>query len=258
MSKATHYGTCQICGAEQKLPSGRLSKHGYTVDFGFFNGVCNGAHGQPFEKSTDLIEKTVARVKTHRENLIAEIEELKNTTAFVWVNVYYRGTASRLSGYRWEKFERADILLETYNERFPDAYVIPQGLKDDEKASLKARGRNARGNHHLSQFSGDTLDEKIVIENASYIRVLEAQVKKSDDYIAWQEKRVAEWVEQDLAPIAPETDGPTMHLAAERFRRASALCVGSAMAAQRFNGYTTDDESKVTCKKCLKKIEGAA
>ena len=32
MAKATHIGTCQCCGSQQKLPSGVLSNHGYTEE----------------------------------------------------------------------------------------------------------------------------------------------------------------------------------------------------------------------------------
>ena len=40
--KATHDGECQLCGRMQKLPDGRLAKHGYTTRWGFFQGVCPG------------------------------------------------------------------------------------------------------------------------------------------------------------------------------------------------------------------------
>lgn len=42
-NKATHSGECQCCGRKQKLPKGRLSNHGYTVEWGFFSGTCFGA-----------------------------------------------------------------------------------------------------------------------------------------------------------------------------------------------------------------------
>lgn len=54
--KATHQGTCQVCGAAQKLPNDLLSLHGYTVEHSFFEGVCKGAKNLPFELNKDLIE----------------------------------------------------------------------------------------------------------------------------------------------------------------------------------------------------------
>lgn len=77
-TKATHNGTCQCCGNSQAV-NPFLAKHGYTVDFGFFNGVCMGADHAPLEESrvlcdsvceqltksgNDLLAKTVADVPT--------------------------------------------------------------------------------------------------------------------------------------------------------------------------------------------------
>jgi hypothetical protein len=45
---------------------GVLAKHGYTVDWGFFNGVCSGAHDKPLEHDhshTDAIIKVLREVE---------------------------------------------------------------------------------------------------------------------------------------------------------------------------------------------------
>lgn len=57
--KATHSGTCQCCGRVQKLPNGRLSNHGYTVDWGFFNGTCGGSKELPLEQDRTILDTTV-------------------------------------------------------------------------------------------------------------------------------------------------------------------------------------------------------
>lgn len=65
MSKAKTQtrGTCQCCGNNQAvLKTGRISKHGYTVDYGYFYGVCTGQHHLPLEQdrtATDQIIKDV-------------------------------------------------------------------------------------------------------------------------------------------------------------------------------------------------------
>jgi hypothetical protein len=59
MAKSTHIGTCQICGRSQKLPSGRIAQHGYTVQWGSYNGICNGTGQLPFEQSKDFLQKAV-------------------------------------------------------------------------------------------------------------------------------------------------------------------------------------------------------
>lgn len=68
--KATHRGTCQCCGREQKLPGGVLSKHGYTTEWGFFEGTCTGAGRLPLEKDRSWLDATV-------ENLRAEADVLE-------------------------------------------------------------------------------------------------------------------------------------------------------------------------------------
>jgi hypothetical protein len=56
MTTATHNGTCQACGRQHavNVKSGKLAKHGYTVDWGFFNGTCSGSDHLPLEKDTSL------------------------------------------------------------------------------------------------------------------------------------------------------------------------------------------------------------
>jgi len=61
--KATHKGTCQICGRLQKLPKGKLSKHGYRVQWGEFSGTCPGSEEQPFEESREVLGRFVERLK---------------------------------------------------------------------------------------------------------------------------------------------------------------------------------------------------
>jgi hypothetical protein len=57
MIKATHNGTCQVCGKLQALPEGKLSKHGYDVQFHYFRGVCPGAAFLPQEQDREQADK---------------------------------------------------------------------------------------------------------------------------------------------------------------------------------------------------------
>jgi hypothetical protein len=77
-NKATHIGTCQLCGCTQMLPSGRLAKHGYSVDYGYgFVGTCIGSGELPFEVSKDFIVKVVAdmqkQIDTHIPAVVPEL-----------------------------------------------------------------------------------------------------------------------------------------------------------------------------------------
>jgi hypothetical protein len=61
--KATHLGTCQLCGSFQKLPNGVLADHGYNINWGSFVGVCSGSRRAPFEQDKSYAEAQVVRAK---------------------------------------------------------------------------------------------------------------------------------------------------------------------------------------------------
>lgn len=65
--KHTHRGTCQVCGRPQAvmLRNNKIAKHGYSVDWGFFNGVCQGAENTPLEQDKS---QTLAIIKVLRED----------------------------------------------------------------------------------------------------------------------------------------------------------------------------------------------
>lgn len=88
MAKATHSGTCQCCGRQQavKLSTGKLAKHGYTKDLGFFNGTCYGADELPLEHDATILDRTA-------ENLTSEAQVHMTRTAddIVSLTVDYGG-----------------------------------------------------------------------------------------------------------------------------------------------------------------------
>ena len=63
MTKATHNGTCQVCGRTHAHRPNGLAQHGYTVDYGYFQGVCHGSQNAPIETSTEILDATVARLR---------------------------------------------------------------------------------------------------------------------------------------------------------------------------------------------------
>ena len=69
--KATHNGTCQACGRTQAVNTrhGLLAKHGYTVDWGYFNGVCYGADHLPMEHDDSVMLRTCSQLEEMALNL---------------------------------------------------------------------------------------------------------------------------------------------------------------------------------------------
>jgi hypothetical protein len=73
-NKATHYGTCQLCGSFQKLPGGVLADHGYNVSWGSFVGTCHGSRRAPFEQDKSYIEAELVR----GQRILAELVPVEN------------------------------------------------------------------------------------------------------------------------------------------------------------------------------------
>jgi hypothetical protein len=76
--KHTHRGTCQACGRAQAFTSDQIvAKHGYTVDWGFFHGVCQGADARPLEHQKTLSESIIKILRDQalrNDKLAADLE----------------------------------------------------------------------------------------------------------------------------------------------------------------------------------------
>lgn len=73
MSKATHNGTCQVCGRTHAVNNKTtdLAKHGYTVQFNYFRGTCKGSDNSPLEISKVLTLETIKDCLTQAKRLNA-------------------------------------------------------------------------------------------------------------------------------------------------------------------------------------------
>lgn len=73
-------GHCQICGALQAASAGTVAKHGYTVDHGYFNGVCHGHNYLPIEKDRNMSDKVCADILADITKLAARAGRLEAGT----------------------------------------------------------------------------------------------------------------------------------------------------------------------------------
>lgn len=71
---STHTGICQACGRRQAVhvKSGMIAKHGYTTEYGFFNGTCGGSDRLPLELDTKVNVATVAAMRKFADAQDAE------------------------------------------------------------------------------------------------------------------------------------------------------------------------------------------
>lgn len=193
MPKATHLGTCQICGRKQKVSNnksslGKLSKHGYTVEWGWFNGVCAGAVELPFEKSCDLVKDSITWSQERAKNLEAKIRAV-NAPDYtkIHVNLYIsrhelnQDLIRELYGIYgqkrvWREFEVSEVTFDRDT-------LITEGLRYQT-------GYNA-WNRPMQKVLNDV-----------WVKFLKRQVKEIKRYIVQQQERVDAWVEKELTPIS--------------------------------------------------------
>lgn len=70
-------GNCPCCGREQAvLASGRMSKHGYTVEHNWFNGVCDGERYAPMQVQREVTDAIVAQVRADVAAIEARVDDL--------------------------------------------------------------------------------------------------------------------------------------------------------------------------------------
>lgn len=81
--KIQYRGNCPCCGHLQAvLKNGKMAKHGYTVEDGWFNGVCPGSRYAPMQVERTVAEGVIKTVKQDVEVLLKEAAELENGVLF--------------------------------------------------------------------------------------------------------------------------------------------------------------------------------
>jgi hypothetical protein len=78
MNASTHTGICQACGRRQAvhINTGMIAKHGYTTEYGFFNGTCGGSDNLPLELDTAVNIWTVSAMRSFadKQDAAADVE----------------------------------------------------------------------------------------------------------------------------------------------------------------------------------------
>ena len=160
-------GNCQCCGREHAVVDGRMAKHGYTVESGWFKGVCAGKHFAPIQVSREQTDTLIVSVRKQVLEMIAKADlvasgEIKPTTItrhphskkamefipFAEATVYeqrdairalewnYRRTAEMGTSFAKMMTEVADkyhgkALVEVAKKEAP-AFIMPRDQKTDK------------------------------------------------------------------------------------------------------------------------------
>jgi hypothetical protein len=70
-------GNCQLCGHQQAVVNGTMSKHGYTVQHGWFAGVCHGEQHAPLQKDRSVADRVIAQVRAEAAELVIKADKVK-------------------------------------------------------------------------------------------------------------------------------------------------------------------------------------
>lgn len=202
MRQSTHSGECQLCGRKQKLPGGKLSKHGYTVQWGFFSGVCPGAHHDPFEVSKDLIQSYRDRSAAQALHLrdVADQTIRGERDEHLTASRYYAHNAKnkprsvgRGGGYVQER-----VSVESETKSFGDGsgrtYTVVFLAFADGETTQKTPG---------------SATEKLAEIRQQNAKRIISSAMDHERYVAWQDKRMQDWSPKPLTPVVEEVSAAT-------------------------------------------------
>jgi hypothetical protein len=200
MAKATHYGICQVCGSRQKLPKGVLAKHGYSVEYGFFNGVCFGAHHLPFEQSKDLVDQDIKRCNAEIQRISDWAKLIRECEDKIWIHEYRAATwERRQSFYVWVEHNVANVEIDHHVK-------YKNGAGKNDRIDYYLVGADCSQIYALNEGpERDELRKKLVIRHMNNQRAqsLEAIIRSLENHITWQEIRIKDWEPKALDPISP-------------------------------------------------------
>lgn len=207
---ATHQGTCQCCGHYQKLPNGVLSLHGYTKEWGFFNGTCIGSGHKPFEQDISLIQGFIANAKANIVSLEAEKVELLNGATFAWMRVqtHTRQNGRMKSLTQWQK-GIVEVKVVKVDETF--SYNKFTWSNPAQPTKTDWNGREVPNTDNIESYSGNikTVADATRQCNEGYIQeVIDVAIANYTRYIQWQESRIANWKPTELKPVATVEQSP--------------------------------------------------
>jgi hypothetical protein len=203
---ATHFGECQGCGRVQKLPGGSLSLHGYTVDWGFFQGTCGGAKHLPYELSCEYVKACIVSATASYDLAMARVEHLRRPiTDPIVDSVTIRIGYDRQRCREITKTLTDAIIYAEVQKGSGDYTWLKVFVSYEDKGEVKTYELTGNGGP-LSYSHPKNILEAAQMLNERSAKSIEAHAKQILTYIKWQEERVAKWELRPLRPVAVDTD----------------------------------------------------
>lgn len=216
----THTGHCQLCDRSQAInvKTGMIAKHGYSVDWSQFVGVCPGSDHLPYEKSADLIgPEADVQERIVSERLKPRLAEVKS---FAKTKPLFGAATCTMSHPQDHRFgarlssERTGFFSEeagTYSDGTPRTIVVftpetpfSMGHKDviapTTLRSDAARGECGLTGYHVSAsaFASEWRDRTC----GTIVR----EIQNRTTYVAFLRKRLAAWKLAELTPVVVKVE----------------------------------------------------
>lgn len=183
--KATHYGECQLCGREQKLPKGLLSNHGYSVMWNMFAGICLGSKELPYEQSCELIKSKIPNIEKEIKTLEQRKADLLKpaTSTKCWYEVF----SQRI--YRTVEGELIIEPVEGFNgKKWLQIYFVTE---IDGKTIKK----------EISSVHKNLLDVATELNIETANGELSKNIARLQKYLEWCNERILKWEIKELKPV---------------------------------------------------------
>lgn len=231
---AEFFGTCQICGREQKAHPHAIAKHGYTIRFGWQMGECFGSGAKPYEISNDRILAAIDAAKAYIERTKGDIEKLQ-------------ASPYDADGMVWAK---------AAERRYDESRLMRVTLGLSEKGAIEAKDQWGRVVYLDMAAAAETIDEAARALAVRQMAALRRAIAEAETSIPYLQARHDAWKPAELRPVTPadrDAKAIKVHMAVKRYGRTTGICVASASGAQAYK-MTTEDRAKVTCAACLKEL----
>lgn len=145
----THRGHCQLCVSVQAIDpeSGRIAKHGYTVEFGYFNGTCPGSGLFSLHVERKYADESIAEARARAKELNKLAKKYVAGTkhpACVWNGTYREVPAPTR---RWANRTVKERVMVLFADA-PKTYQL-QGIED---AVYDLRQRASSATRHADEL----------------------------------------------------------------------------------------------------------
>lgn len=194
--KATHQGECQVCGSVQKLPEGVLSKHGYNVRFGFFEGTCWGAEHKPFEQDISLIESAIARATAQGVEALEGAALLLNdlNPTHVWVSIWNSGNHNVRAHSEWKLLPVGELENNHGTLMYREQSTVTNSPRADVLHRIETYGVYAQDPAERLRLQYQYLNKRYAEERID-------RAKQLRSYVSWQAGRTRDWKPKKLKPV---------------------------------------------------------